>query len=289
VTQFSEASDSSAHIATLLALFHTVFNILGVLLMWFFTSRMIAYLETRFVKAEEDEAKPRYLDATLVDTPELAHQALGLELARVAKLVSSMAKDAISTEASQSQRLKRDHHVVVKLVDAIGAFINNLQKVELPEYLSPSFTVALASARYYVEVADLAHQVDLAQSGKSPELTEELYTAINEFRKQAVSAMEIDNSEPIDEEQSRKLMYDINSEYELLKALLLRQGTLGRVPVRQVVATIELLKNTERLVREMLKGMMALSEFSTLPETEQQEQPAAAEADHEEEVENEFK
>ena len=284
VSQVSHASDSSTYIATVLALFHTVFNILGVLLMWFFTSRMIKYLKTCFVAAEEDEANPRYLDATLVNTPELAHQALNLELRRVAGMVSNMAKDAISTEASQSQRLQRDLYVVTKLVDAIGDFINRLQQAEVPEYLSPSFIKALASARYFIEVADSAHQVDLAQSGQSPKLTEELHAAINEFRKQAVAAVEMEkfDAEHFDLEDIKKVIIELKAAYESLKSQLLRQGTLGYVPVRQVVATIELLKNTERLAKEMLKGMISLYEFATLPERPTEEDIDSEEPDEQE-------
>ena len=269
VAQISGLFESSTYIATLLAIFHTVFNVLGVLLMWHLTPKMIEHLQKRFVAVEEDEAKPRYLDATIVDTPELAHQALGKELSRVAEIVSKMGKDAISTEASQSLRLRRDHEIAAKLVDSVGEFINKLQKGEVPEYLSPSFTLALASARYFMDVADLAHQVDLEQSERPPELTQELRAAISKFRQLAVTALEI-KIEPgvaLDIEQSKRLRRDINIEYEGLKTHLLRQGTLGNVPVRQVVSTIELMKNTERMVKEMQKGIEALAEFSKVPES----------------------
>ena len=269
VQEASGFIEGTSHTATLLALFHTVFNVLGVVLMWPFTARMVAHLEKRFVEAEEDESKPRYLDATMVDTPDLAHQALGLELARVADMVSVMAKDAISTESSKSRLLHRDHKVVIRLVEHIAKFINDLQKVELPDYLAPKFIIALASARYFVQVADLAHQVDVAQSDEPPKLTKDLHAAINTFRKEAVAALELENYDIFhcDEAQGKRVSDDMDIQYERLKTHLLHQGTLGNVPVRQVVANVELLKNTERLVREMLKGIMTLSEFSQLPES----------------------
>ena len=51
--------------ATFLALFHTIFNVLGIALLWPFTERLVRYLKTLFRAAEEDEARPKYLDKTL--------------------------------------------------------------------------------------------------------------------------------------------------------------------------------------------------------------------------------
>lgn len=270
VREMSGLVEPASYTATLLALFHTIFNVLGVLLMWFFTAPMVAYLEKRFVADEEDESKTRYLDATMVNTPDLAHQALGLELARVADMVARMAKDAISTELGQSRRLHKDHQIVIRLVEHIAKFINQVQKVEIPEYLSPKFTIALAAARYFMEVADLAKQIDAAQSEEPHKLTKELHEAINVFRKLSVSALDIEDYDVFHSEAglAEQRTAEIDKEYERLKNHLLHQGSLGNVPVRQVVGHIELLKNTERLVCEMLKGVVTLTEYSQLPESD---------------------
>ncbi len=51
--------------AITLALFHTTFNILGVLLMWPATGWLTRFLEKRFVSLEEIEGRPKYLDKTV--------------------------------------------------------------------------------------------------------------------------------------------------------------------------------------------------------------------------------
>ena len=59
-----------------LALFHTIFNVLGVLLMWPLAGALTRWLQQRFRAAEEDEAQPQHLDDTVLAVPTLALDAL---------------------------------------------------------------------------------------------------------------------------------------------------------------------------------------------------------------------
>jgi len=274
------------HIATMLALFHTLFNVLGVLLMWPLTARMVTYLETFFHQAEDDESNPRYLDLTLVDTPELAHVALGNELQRVALLVAGMAADAVSTEASQSKRLKRDLQVVMKLADAIGAFIASLRQVVLPGYLSPSFSHALSSIRYFVDVSHSSHQVDMAQSEEVPALTPKLQEALGAYRKHVVAALKVEEDSYAlwDESQRASYLVELDKHYAGLKMMLMYVGTTGEMPVRQVVDMIELCKDTKSMAKQMVKGMVALHDFTSLTEIKAEVEEGIADEDEHDDV-----
>jgi len=54
-----------------LALFHTIFNVLGVLIISPFTTKLVAYLETKFiVKEDENILKPLYLDNLVLTVPD---------------------------------------------------------------------------------------------------------------------------------------------------------------------------------------------------------------------------
>lgn len=61
--------------ATQLALFHTLFNLLGVLLMWPLADRMTRALMQRWRSREEDEAAPVFLDDSVLIVPALALEA----------------------------------------------------------------------------------------------------------------------------------------------------------------------------------------------------------------------
>ncbi|MBU4045114.1 MAG: Na/Pi symporter, partial [Gammaproteobacteria bacterium] len=69
--------------AAFLALFHTVFNLMGVLLMWPLVDRLTHFLERRFRTTEEDEARPQHLDANVLGVPTLALDALHQEVRRM--------------------------------------------------------------------------------------------------------------------------------------------------------------------------------------------------------------
>ena len=62
-----------------LALFHTIFNVIGVLAVSPFTNKLVKFLESIFVK-EDDVDKARYLDDVVITVPEAALEALTKEI-----------------------------------------------------------------------------------------------------------------------------------------------------------------------------------------------------------------
>jgi phosphate:Na+ symporter len=78
--------------AVALALFHTIFNVLGVLIMLPLTNRLVKIVERMFRSEEENLGKPRNLDTTLAANPEFAVLALREELVRLRGLVASIAR-----------------------------------------------------------------------------------------------------------------------------------------------------------------------------------------------------
>jgi phosphate:Na+ symporter len=63
-----------------LAVFHTIFNILGVALMLPLLSRLIGFLERRIVEAEPDVSRPRYLNEAVDEFPQSLAIALRKEV-----------------------------------------------------------------------------------------------------------------------------------------------------------------------------------------------------------------
>jgi phosphate:Na+ symporter len=251
--------------ATFLALFHTLFNLLGVLLIWPFTQRLVTFLKRQFRAAEEDEARPKYLDSTLINTPLLAHEALTKELERVQGISIRMAEDAINTEASLSPRLATDRFVMDKLINAVADFTSKLRRSDLPEEVAEALPLSMAATRYFSDVSDLAQEIDIRQSKKVSSISEEIDEVLSENRRLAISILESIQQQARDEEtliQEATTLDSLERSYELVKAKLLRAGTTGKLAVRHMLTLIELMKNIERLVNYSVKGQNTLYSFS---------------------------
>lgn len=266
IESFQSVSGMESGPATFLALFHTAFNMLGVALMWPFTKHLVLFLKTRFVASEENEALPKYLDDTVVGTPELAHKALIKEIERIQLISIRMAEDAINTEASVSPRLQVDLQVLHKLADAVGGFSAKLRKSDLSDDIAQALPMALASTRYFIDVAEMADEIDQLQSKEVEGVYEELEAALAEMRRDAVFILEAvkqhkSESEEVLERESDALD-SLSASYGAIKAKLLRAGATGKLTARHMVALIELMKSIERLVAHAVKGQSSLQLFA---------------------------
>lgn len=66
-----------------LALFHTIFNILGVLIVAPFTGKLVKYLDTLFIEVSAYALKPLYLDKVVINVPDAAIEAIRKETIRL--------------------------------------------------------------------------------------------------------------------------------------------------------------------------------------------------------------
>jgi len=272
---------SDLHFApsTLLAMFHTSFNVLGVILMWPCTKALVKFLKTRFRSAEEDESRPVYLDQNIVGTPVLAMHALANELGRVGTIARRMACGALSSESGPGKQLEKDKTVLLKLEAAIAEFVNLMQRGNLPHELDDMLPNALRVSGYYREIAEVADSIANQQKAvhllDHPELSEQ----IAHFRSrvvnflQAVDAAAKDYS-PQEYQKEQQLLMD---EYHLLKSHLLRAGTRDEIPVGQMVYLLETNSEIRRIIDQAEKGARYLSTLTSSPPVSAELEAAAQE------------
>jgi len=254
--------------AVTLALFHTVFNILGVLLMWPLTSRLTRFLEKRFVTQEEIEGRPRYLDKTVAVSPMLAVNALTLELSRIAGIVRRMALAVLSAEFSQGRRITRDHAVVMKLSNAVALFITRLEKGVLSDEVSEQLTKVLRAEQHVLSCANQALEISRMQSGLEAITDKFLVQRISDFRLSVVQLMELANPEMTEfsfvdcETQLEK----VQAKYDDVKAELLHAGAELRTSIPGAIKVIEQNSQIRRMARQMFKAMHYLNQLYTVSE-----------------------
>lgn len=243
-------------IPMLLALFHTVFNMLGVVLMWRLTPRLVATLEARFRGAEEDLGRPRFLDRNIVTTPSLAMDALINELSRVGELARGLAKGALSSEGDIGQRLEEDRGALQRLVEAVNQFTVEVQRSNISRELGDNLPNAIRVARYYQEAAELANQVAMTQRNLAEVRDSQLAEQMAHFRSACVAI--IGKADPASEEfcggDHEQRLEELKHQYQAIKALLLRSGASDRIPVRQMVAQLDQYSAIRRMLEQVLKG-----------------------------------
>lgn len=258
-----------------LAMFHTVFNVLGVMLMWSITRHLIEFLERRFRNREEDESKPRYLDRNVVTTPLLAMHALVMELERVCGIALRMAKGAMSTEVAVSPRLDTDNRILDSLVEAVGEFTTLMQRSRLPSELDEVLPNALRVSRYYTEMAELARRIAGAQINVEPIVAVELADAVAQFKGEVVKLLEDTDVQhaAFSVDSNAEKLVELEAEYQGLKSHLLRSGTAGALPVRRIVTELDICSDMRRLAEQAEKGSRYLDGLRVL--TDQSQEQAA--------------
>jgi phosphate:Na+ symporter len=239
-----------------LALFHTAFNVLGVALMWPVTGRLVDFLERRFRSREEDEAQPRYLDRNVVTTPLLAMHALVMELGRMGGIALRIAKGAMSTEVAVGMRLETDSRILDSLVEAVGEFSTLMQRSSLPAELDEVLPNALRVSRYYTEMAELARRIADAQSAAEPLDVPELAAVVAHFKSIVVKLLDAADvrGAGFSAQVNAARLLELEDEYQRLKSRLLRGGTAGELPVRRLVAQLDLCSDMRRLAEQAEKG-----------------------------------
>lgn len=265
--------------AVTLALFHTVFNILGVLIMWPMSGRLAHFLESRFVTQEETEGRARFLDKTVAVSPMLALNALALELSRIASVTRRMSLDALSVDSKPGKRFKTDYIVVKKLSLAVSEFITHLEKGLLSGDVAEQLAKVLRAEQHLLACADQAMLVVKALRELDILDDEKLAAELSHFRAEVVKLFSTANADEkafsiIDCENQLQQVQNI---YDDLNKALLLAGAELRLPVENMIDFLEQNSRIRRMARQMIKAVKLLNELNVvaevqIPETGNQKQ-----------------
>lgn len=245
--------------AAVLAMFHTVFNTLGVVLMLPLAGRMATLLERMFQQSEEDIGRPRHLDTTLVATPALAAAALREELLRLDGIVTDIARSALSGGVA-APGLARQVTAVRSLGDAIAAFVAQLRTESMPADVATDFAGALYAARYLREAARLAPSMrvvsqqsrQLAQLPPGPPLAAALAAA-----RHCLPADPADPAaaSPTDAVAARnEALEDFQRAYGQAKQAVLEAAVAGQLTVEATDGLLDDMTSMRRAVEQLVKA-----------------------------------
>jgi phosphate:Na+ symporter len=254
--------------AAVLAGFHTLFNLLGVALMWPLTGRLVRSLEARFRTHEEDEARPRFLDRNVLSTPYLALDAMVMELARAGQITRRLAGASLAGDRRARGGIAAGQRSLAFLIEAIGEYIQRLQRTVLPAELDPLLPTALRVSRYYAETAELAGMVAaggaLRAACDDPRLEQEVQRFVAGVRR-FVEETGVERPEfQVADLASQTAA--LEEQYHALKASLLEAGSRGALSVPALVQTLDWLSNVRRLLEQSERAARFLASLLTRKE-----------------------
>ena len=263
-----------------LALFHSIFNLLGVLLLTPFIPFMARYLEKMFVHAEKMPTK--YIHLVDPELPDAAFVALrnevtnlfvktmkfGLLLANIKPNdIFSKSRDAKESIASNRSRIEFDHHKTYEKIKEIEvdtvAFVHRLTQENLSHEQSQSIETLLNSVRNSVYAAKLLKDIKNNINEFSESENQSILNVYDEIRRNLAYTMIVFVNYMEEKWPAEKCLKKF-SKAEERNAHILREAT-SLVGEDQITETsVVSLLNTNRSVYIALQSLMEASKAVTL-------------------------
>ena len=256
----------NAGIPATIAIFHTVFNVLGVLLMWPLADRMIKFLSGRFISKEELASKPLYLDQTALEVPALASVALMKETGNLNQQVVAIAMAAVSSEGEDSDRFIIDQANIEKLASAIGGYVAQLGRTHLPEDVANHLPELIRVAQQYVLISELASEVVVRQKNihLKPE-QEQIMQKVAKMKQNAASLLKrgMISKPEFDPELLQQRYAELEDDYDTVKMTFLRAGADGSMGMLTIDNQIDQANLIKRIARQLVKVTRLQSKLTT--------------------------
>ena len=262
----SISTDTIGGSAVSLALFHTVFNILGVLLMIPLAKHLVRFLKNHFRTAEEDLSRPRYLDKASFTVPDLAINSLTMEISRLSGLVTDIIKDAINAEGEKPRRINRNINIAENLADSITKYISQISRNQLTDELSESNLLFLRTIEYYRGIIQLTHFIISLREQVLETGDQKMDEKLNNWLAKTVELSELadltDPEKELDTEELNRLLEEVKEDaYDPLKQRILAAGARGRITMKEMEVRLELISLLRRVARQLSKASRVINKF----------------------------
>ena len=258
VAQLADVLELEGSPAAVLALFHTVFNLLGVVIMLPLSGRLTRFLEGRFRSEEEEAGRPHFLDATLAATPALAVAALRAELLRLREMANRLLHQTLQDTPVSAKTVELQAAAIHNLVGAVAEFVGTVRTATMPHETGEQLARALRTARYMDEAARLStvvlalHQklqgsTDAESAAALQRLFAQIELCCNLVRQEEPAAEQGDSERVAALEQFEEL-------YQQAKAELLHAAVSRRQSIAVVDQLLGELSGTRRMVQQLIKA-----------------------------------
>lgn len=259
IEQLRQWFEQPATPAVMIAMFHTVFNVLGVLLMVPIATPMLRELKKRFRTREEEISRPHHLDTNTLQVPDLAMRALRLELGRTQGFARNCAALAIEPRADD-RALLREADATDALAPAITQFARGLSSSQLPPALVDALAAALRSLQHQRNAVDAARQAQLAAqaAGAAPA---EFDRCLEDFHASLHKLASMANmDEPGFRAEAIRLgLAEVKKAAATVREALLQAGAHARLDIGSMQGWLRLASLQRRSVEQVAKAARMLA------------------------------
>lgn len=233
--------------ATTLALFHTTFNLLGVMLMWPISDRLANWLLARFHSHDDDLARPRFIDDNIATVTSLAIPAAELEIHRLGRHVVRAWLDTLDAEHLPASGSSRGSAACLALSQQIASFLIRTSRQSQSAADADSLARLLQIKRRYDGMTGLLATMSDFQPGQAGE------SALLETARRLLQRSQPGQDErpPLPEE-----VREFDVLYAARRLALMMQAARGEV---DVLAMEDLLNHLSALHQAVLKAADAIS------------------------------
>jgi phosphate:Na+ symporter len=260
----SATLDIPYNTAISLALFHTLFNVLGLLLIFPFINVLARWLEKRFLTWEETESHPQFLDATVAATPTLAANAILNEVEALQQRLLALYQLAAFKATFDYQHFHKQLNVAKSLSEQISTFIVGIDRAELSEEITEQLATLMSVNHYLL---DCIHATEiLAGSLSSRELLGNtlLEQELDDFVTNVYKSLSLlSSTTSIAAPHEQISLENLDKKHEQLKASLIKAGTLQDVGISQMSSAIDCLHDAWHIAKTWHKAVNRISALAT--------------------------
>ena len=247
--------DVEADVAIELALFHTIFNVLGVLLIYPQNDRLAAFVEKRFQGWEEQASHPKYLDKTIAQTPDLAVNALTLELLSISEKIVALYAKLVPKHSIASKQLDDEINVIKSLSNEVSQFIVSIESSALGEDTSNELATLMRVDQYFLTCTISLERLAIVLKSRETLSQVHLEQQVTDYFLAVQAFMRFAGSEACAADDSLKAHYEgLSTQHDTLKATLILSATRRQVTVGQMSDAIDCLAEALRIAEQWLKA-----------------------------------
>lgn len=253
----------------LLAIFHTLFNVTGVCLIWPLTPSLAAFLQHLFQRTDIVQ-RTKYLDRNVATIPDLALRALNAQLHLLLEEISNrrIEKD-VKTEVHQ-QWLNGEYEAL----EEVGEYLGQVSRTSLSEGLAEQLTQGLAIQHYLhnacqaLENLGKEYRTSVKPDSWTSQQIDPWLAEVSNFTA-LLSAGHLDDAQSL---WSMRL-----ASYRVLKNTLLKGATNGRCSLEELDAVLQIVSLSKRYVEQLIHTLnrFAILDEDSRPVSPEEEKPAA--------------